>query len=97
MVVRKIRWTRRALRRLDEIGAYISAQNPNAASKVLNRIVVAADSLASQPEMGRDGRIKGTRELVLPDISYVIAYRVAETSVDILTVVHTSRRWPTFL
>ncbi len=35
--------------------------------------------------------------MVLSDISYVIAYRLSETSVDILTVVHTSRRWPTFL
>jgi addiction module RelE/StbE family toxin len=96
-MVRKIRWTRRAIRRLDEIGAYISAHNPNAASKVLTRIVAGADTLAGQPEMGRDGRVKGTRELVLPDISYIIAYRVTETSVDILSVLHTARRWPTFL
>ncbi|HWU62682.1 MAG TPA: type II toxin-antitoxin system RelE/ParE family toxin [Ensifer sp.] len=96
-MVRKIRWTRRALRRLEQTGAYISAHNPNAANKVLNRIVTATDALASQPETGREGRVKGTRELVLPDVSYIIAYRVTEVSVDILTVVHTARRWPTIL
>lgn len=96
-MARRIRWTRRALRRLEEIGAYISAHNPNAASKVLNRMVAASDTLANQPEMGRDGRVKGTLELVSPDVSYVIAYRVTENSIDILTVVHTARRWPTLL
>ncbi|EMS96039.1 hypothetical protein H009_19352 [Agrobacterium tumefaciens str. Cherry 2E-2-2] len=46
--------------------------------------------------MGRVGRIRGTREAVLPDISYIIAYRVGG-DIEILTIIHTSQRWPSAL
>lgn len=46
--------------------------------------------------MGRVGRIRGTRETVLSDISYIIAYRVGE-DIEILTIIHTSQRWPSAL
>ncbi|WLP52660.1 type II toxin-antitoxin system RelE/ParE family toxin [Agrobacterium fabrum] len=93
---RRIRWTLRALRRLDEIGAHIEQDNPAAAARVISRIVSAADMLVEQPAMGRVGRIKGTREAVLSDISYIIAYRV-DRDIEILTIIHTSRRWPSAL
>ena len=93
---RGIRWTLRALRRLDEIGAHIEQDNPAAAARVISRIVSAADMLVEQPAMGRVGRIKGTREAVLSDISYIIAYRVGR-DIEILTIIHTSRRWPSAL
>ena len=93
---RRIRWTLRALRRLDEIGAHIEKDNPAAAARVISRIVSAVDMLVEQPAMGRVGRIRGTREVVLPDISYIIAYRVDE-DIEILTIIHTSQRWPSAL
>jgi plasmid stabilization system protein ParE len=43
--------------------------------------------------MGRPGRVDGTRELVLHH-SYLIAYRVTETAVEIIHVRHAARRWP---
>lgn len=46
--------------------------------------------------MGRVGRIRGTREAVLSDISYIIAYRVSG-DIEILTIIHTSQRWPSAL
>ena len=93
---RGIRWTLRALRRLDEIGAHIEQDNPAAAARVISRIVSAADMLVEQPAIGRVGRIKGTREAVLSDISYIIAYRVGR-DIEILTIIHTSQRWPSAL
>jgi addiction module RelE/StbE family toxin len=94
MSQRTIRWTRRALRRLDEIGGYIERDNPNAASRVVARIVSSTDNLANYPSMGRTGRIKGTNELVLGDIPYIIAYRITPATVEILTVMHAAQRWP---
>lgn len=44
--------------------------------------------------MGRPGRIKTTRELVLADVLYIIAYRVTDRHVDILTVMHSAQKWP---
>ncbi len=91
---RTLRWTQRALRRLDDIGAYIEEDDPLAAARVVSRITSAAEALTEQPAMGRVGRIKGTRELVLPDISYILPYRVASNGIEILTVLHTAQKWP---
>jgi plasmid stabilization system protein ParE len=44
--------------------------------------------------MGRIGRISGTREAVLQDVPYIIAYRIADKEIAILTVMHTSQKWP---
>jgi toxin ParE1/3/4 len=38
--------------------------------------------------------VPGTRELVLPHFPYVIPYRVREQRIEILHVLHTSRKWP---
>ncbi|GLS37746.1 putative toxin Y4kP [Mesorhizobium tianshanense] len=91
---KRIRWTKRALRRLDEIGAHIEKDNPEAAARVIARIVTAAEHLAEQPAMGRMGRIKATRELVLVDIPYIVPYRVNGDTVEIVAVMHAALRWP---
>ena len=65
-----------------------------AASKVLERLRAAAEILSAYPSAGRVGRIAGTRELVVTDLPYIIPYRVTETSVQTITVMHTSQRWP---
>ena len=97
MASRRIRWTRRAVRRLDQIGAYIAKDSPASAARVVARIISAVDFLSEQPAMGRVGRIAQTRELVLPDIPYIVAYRVRGTDVEILTVMHAAQRWPNAL
>jgi len=94
MAAYRIRWTRRALRRLDEIGAYVERDNPVAAASVVARIAAAVDLLVDHPEMGRTGRAKGTRELVLADISYVVPYRVGVADIEIITVMHVAQKWP---
>lgn len=91
---RTIRWTKRALRRLDQIGAYISLDSPAAAAKVVARIVSAVDALADHPAMGRTGRLAGTRELAFADIPYIIPYRVTRHDIEILTVMHAAQQWP---
>ncbi len=42
---RRIRWTKRALRRIDDIGQWISIENIRAASHVVEQIIVAAQAL----------------------------------------------------
>ncbi|OEC94360.1 MULTISPECIES: type II toxin-antitoxin system RelE/ParE family toxin [Rhizobium] len=90
---KRIRWTLRALRRLDQIGEYIQKDDPDAAARVVARIVSAVDMLAEFPATGRAGRIKGTREVVLADIPYIIPYRVGQ-DIEIPTVMHAHQRWP---
>ena len=92
MTQRRIRWTVRALRRLNQIDAYIERDDPNAAARVVIRLVASVDMLADLPAAGRIGRITGTRELVLSDIPYIIPYRVRH-DIEILTVMHASQKW----
>jgi toxin ParE1/3/4 len=93
-VTRRLRWTKRSLRRLEEISDYIAKDSPAAADRVTDRLRAATQILIAHPAIGRVGRISGTRELVVADLPYVIPYRVTETSVEILSIIHTSQRWP---
>ena len=91
---RRLEWTSRAIRRVEEIGVYFAKDSPTAAERVTTRLQAAPESLSTHRAIGRTGRITGTRELLLADIPYIIAHRVTETSVEVLTVMHTSQRWP---
>jgi addiction module RelE/StbE family toxin len=87
-------WLRRAEQHLAEIITYIANDNPSAALSVRQRIEEAARSLGVHPEMGRQGRIDGTRELVIHGLPYIIPYRVRQERVEILALIHAARRWP---
>jgi addiction module RelE/StbE family toxin len=90
----KIRWTKRAIRSLASIYAYISQDSPASATRVAAAIVDATDRLEQFPRSGRTGRIEGTSELVIPGLPYIIPYRVVDGVVVLLSVIHTSRMWP---
>ena len=65
-----------------------------AARRVVQRIQVAVEHLASQPLIGRQGRVPGTRELIVQGTPFIIPYRVREETIEILDVLHAARRWP---
>lgn len=90
----RVRWLRKALRNLDEEVAYIANDDSAAARIVVERVLNAVAMLAQQPDMGRPGRVPGTRELVVPRTRYIVPYRVRGDAVEILRVFHTSRRLP---
>jgi plasmid stabilization system protein ParE len=85
---------KRALRRLDQIGSHIARHDAAAAERVVLRIHHAGEALRSRPFIGRPGRVPSSREMVLTDIPYVIAYRLTDKDVEILSVLHMSQRWP---
>lgn len=89
----KLVWTARARRELREIVIRIWSADPAAAKRMRLRIERTATYLKSQPFMGRQGAIVGTREAI-PHPSYRIVYQVEGETVSILTVVHTARQWP---
>lgn len=90
----KLTWFYKASESLEAIGRYIAQDNPSAAYATLHRIQAAAASLPENPRMGRVGRVKGTRELVVTDTPYILAYRVKKDELQILHVLHGARRWP---
>ena len=79
---------------LDDIAGYISQENPEAARRIVSRLWTTVKTLAEQPEMGRPGRVHGTRELVVSDTPFVVPYRVVGSDIEILRVLHGAREWP---
>lgn len=90
----QVRWTRPALRDVEDIEDYIAQDSPAAAYRVARMLIERAGSnLSKSPYMGRDGRVRGTRELVFADLPYIVVYRITD-AVEILAVVHSARNWP---
>ena len=90
----RIRWTTPAAEALLAIQEYIARENPRAAFEVAQNIRIAVDQLRDHSKMGRNGRVRGTYELVIHGIPYIVPYRIREKEVQVLSVYHTSRKWP---
>jgi len=89
-----LEWSLYAIDDRTAIFDYIEADSPEAAVMIDDRIEAAAEKLEQFPEMGRSGRIEGTRELVIPGTPYIAAYRILGRTVRILRVLHGAQRWP---
>ncbi len=88
-------WSPEALQDLKNIRAYISQDDPTAAKTVVARIVAfVREQLPTNSEIGRIGRVSGTRELVISNTPFVVPYRVRDEDIDILRVYHAARMWP---
>jgi len=90
----KIYWLHKALHDLDSEADYIAAKNPQAAQRIVMRIAQAIGKLQYNYELGRVGRITGTRELIVAKTRYIIPYRIRDNRIEILRIFHTSRKLP---
>jgi toxin ParE1/3/4 len=90
----RIRWTRPALADIETIGDFVARDNPAAGRRIAVRLVASVNALRDHPNLGRPGRLTGTRELVVPGTPYLIPYRVLGDDVEVLAVFHGARRWP---
>ena len=87
-------WSPLAISHLADLRAHIARDHPEAAGRVAMALLSAVDHLAAFPNLGRPGRVSGTRELVVPDTPYVIPYRVRGARLEIVAVFHGRQRWP---
>ena len=90
----RIVWTEPAARALESIQDYIARENRRAAREVSQRVLKAVSQLGEHPKMGRMGRVRGTLELVIPGLPYIVPYRIKGEEVQILAVFHAARKWP---
>lgn len=79
---------------MEAIRLRIAADNPIAASRVIESVASTADKLMDFPMLGHIGRRPGTRELVLSKYPYTIVYRLTMKKVIIAAVIHQSRKSP---
>lgn len=87
-------WARAAIRDLASAREYIARVNPDAAREIALRIVGATERIIQFPQIGRTGRIKGTRELVVPGTQYLVVYRLKKTAIHFLRVLYGRQEWP---
>jgi toxin ParE1/3/4 len=88
-------WSPEATDDLLSLRAYIADSNPDAAQRVALNVVEAVEQLLSDhPDLGRPGRVPGTRELVVAGTAYIVPYRIQANRVHVLRVYHGARRWP---
>lgn len=89
----RVKWLRSALQNLHQAVDYIAQDILVAASSAAENIWETATRLEHHPYIGRPGRLKGTRELVVPRLPYVIRYRIKTETVEILRIHHMAQRW----
>ncbi len=87
------KWTRRAANNLETILAYIASDNPVAAQDFAMDIGSQLAKLEHFPLLGRSGMVPSTRELVVHE-NYIVYYRVRDSQIEILRVLHARRRYP---
>lgn len=93
-MAKPVKWLRKALKNLEQVYDYIAEDDLDAAIGVVLKIQAATDQLVAFPMLGRAGRVEGTRELVISGTPYIVIYRVKGAGVEILRVLHSSRKYP---
>jgi plasmid stabilization system protein ParE len=92
--VKAARWLRRALLDLEDAYSYVAADKPDAARRLVEQIEEGVRLLSFNPNLGRAGRVPGTRELVIAATPFLVVYRLEADRAVVLTVLHGARRWP---
>ena len=91
----KINWTKRAVRHLRSAYEFWTEEkSQGAADSMLDHIFSTVELLGRHPELGRSGRIPGTRELGLRPLPFIVVYRLRKNRVEIIAVLHGARKWP---
>ena len=91
----RIRWTEPAARDLTQICDYIQEHDSGTtARRIALSIYERVSALIEFSERGRQGRLKGTRELILTGLPYLAVYRVRGQDVEILRILHGAQAWP---
>ena len=90
----RVRFTRPALRDLENIASFVSKDNPQAASDIVARLTKLAWSLSDNPEEGIKTDEPDTYVLVVPKIHYLIFYSIESNQINIARFRHTSRLRP---
>ena len=89
-----LRWSKLAKGDLQAAWDVFPSDNAQAADALVDRIIGASEALERHPHMGRTGRVRGTRELVIPATPCILTYRMKEQTLIIVALTHGARKWP---
>ncbi len=86
-------WTAPAIEDRQWIFDFTGIRGAAAAIALDARITERAAQLTGHPRLGRRGRVRGTRELVV-DAQYLLVYEVHRDAIVILRLLHARQQWP---
>ena len=91
----RLSWRPQAEQDRDDNIRHIAEDDPLVAIEQLDRIEEQIDMLLQQPKLGRPGRVKGTRELVMSRTPFIAVYHLpSPQEIEILRLMHGSQQWP---
>ncbi len=90
----RISWTTPALQDFAAAGEYLVERNPRVAARLEKLVMERINMLVDFPNIGRPGRVTGTRELVIDGTPYIVTYQVLSDSIAIVAFLHGRQQWP---
>lgn len=90
----RIVWLTRARIARENAIEFIAQENSIAALHQLDEIEHQIDLLVEHPKLGRPGRVKGTRELVISRTPFIALYRIVGDEIQVLNFLHGAQQWP---
>lgn len=89
----RVIWSPQSMEDRKQVYAFISEYDSEAADAMDTLFETQAQRLLVYPELGRVGRVVGTRELVVHK-HYVLVYVQRTNFIGIAALLHTSRQYP---
>jgi toxin ParE1/3/4 len=90
-------WTAPAWQQYQDAMARLAEDRPQSALIQDEAITATVARLGSYPRMGRPGRRRGTRELVVPGTPFIVVYRIQEQvahQIQVIRFLHGAQQWP---
>ncbi|MCW4460590.1 type II toxin-antitoxin system RelE/ParE family toxin [Sphingomonas sp. BT-65] len=91
--MRKPNWEADAELQLLNLLEFVGERNASAAARLKATIDEAIGRSCQFPEIGRPGRVAGTRELIVHP-NYIVVYQITETAIDVLRLLHARQLYP---
>lgn len=88
-----VEWKNAARADLRAIVDYISDDNVEAAQILKNEIEATTGKLSQNPRMYRQGRVLGTREIIIKK-NYIVVYCETPSRITVLRVLHAAQKYP---
>jgi plasmid stabilization system protein ParE len=88
----RLRYTRTALRQIEDALSYTAVRSPQGAAGMRERILAAAALVQDHPRAAQANSRPNTRRVALTPYPYVLFYRIAADEVVITRLRHAARR-----
>jgi len=90
----KLQFTKQILQNLVEITQFYESKEVGLGARFVKYVEKNLFLLEEQPNIGRIGKVFGTRELILDSFPYIVVYRVRKSLIQLLLIYHQSRKYP---